>query len=46
MLINLLINTAKVLKKMTFQNNKLNSYCLYNCLSDRPNSPFQNSKKG
>ena len=45
MLINLLINTAKVLQKMTFKNNKLNSYYLYNFLSDRHNSPFQNSKK-
>ena len=30
---------------MIFKNNKLNSYYLYNCLSERPNSPFQNSRK-
>lgn len=35
-LISLLIDTAEVLQKMTFKNNKPNSYYLSNCLSDRP----------
>lgn len=46
MLISHLTDIAKVLQKMTFRNNKLNSYHLSDCLSDKPNSLFQKSRKG
>lgn len=32
-------------KEMTFRNNKINRYYLSNCLSNKLNNPFQNSKK-
>ena len=41
-----LFNSKSTAKKMTFKNNKLHSYYLSNGLSDIPNSPFLNSRKG